>query len=189
MDDRAAALEADRALVGRIVGGDQEAFRILVERESIHLFRACYRVLGRLHEAEDAAQESLVMAYRALGTYRGEGPLGAWLARIATRHAFRRLNQRRDTVSLDPIAPFADSRGTALDPLGSALAQERETQVRQAVAALPEPYREVVALRFFSDLSLNEIAVMTGRPLGTVKTHLHRGLGRLRQALAAEAFA
>jgi DNA-directed RNA polymerase specialized sigma24 family protein len=48
------------------------------------------------------------------------------------------------------------------------------------VTALPEPYREVVAMRFFGEASLEEIALETGRPLGTVKTHLHRGLGRLR---------
>ena len=58
--------------------------------------------------------------------------------------------------------------------------------MRAAVAGLDEPYREIVALRFFGDLSLAEIAELSGRPLGTVKTHLHRGLGRLRDSLAAE---
>jgi RNA polymerase sigma-70 factor (ECF subfamily) len=61
-----------------------------------------------------------------------------------------------------------------------ALQGERDQSVRAAVAALEEPYREVVALRFFGELSLDEIAMITGRPLGTVKTHLHRGLLRLR---------
>ena len=60
---------------------------------------------------------------------------------------------------------------------------ERSAEVRDAVLALPEPYREVVALRFFADATLDEIARQTGRPLGTVKTHLHRGLARLRAAM------
>ena len=60
---------------------------------------------------------------------------------------------------------------------------ERDAQLRAAVAALDEPYREVVALRFFADRSLAEIAEVTDRPLGTVKTHLHRGLARLRRAI------
>ena len=60
---------------------------------------------------------------------------------------------------------------------------ERATEIRAAVIALPEPYREVVALRFFADASLDQIATQTGRPLGTVKTHLHRGLARLRAGL------
>jgi RNA polymerase sigma-70 factor (ECF subfamily) len=64
---------------------------------------------------------------------------------------------------------------------------ERAAAVREALAALDEPYREVVALRFFGDLSLSEIAEQTGRPLGTIKTHLHRGLIRLRGQLEGAA--
>ena len=60
---------------------------------------------------------------------------------------------------------------------------ERAADLRTAVAALPEPYREVVALRFFGDLSLEEIGRQTERPLGTVKTHLRRGLLRLRETV------
>jgi RNA polymerase sigma-70 factor (ECF subfamily) len=69
------------------------------------------------------------------------------------------------------------------------LARERDLAIRAAVADLAEPYREVVALRFFSELSLSEIAAVTKRPLGTVKTHLRRGLGRLRETLGEEAAA
>jgi RNA polymerase sigma-70 factor (ECF subfamily) len=72
------------------------------------------------------------------------------------------------------------------DPAVLAVRAERATEVRTAVRALPEPYREVVALRFFGDASLEDIARETGRPLGTVKTHLHRGLARLRDRLAEE---
>ena len=69
------------------------------------------------------------------------------------------------------------------DPAILTVRDERSAEVRDAVLALPEPYREVVALRFFADATLDEIARQTGRPLGTVKTHLHRGLARLRTAL------
>jgi RNA polymerase sigma-70 factor (ECF subfamily) len=70
------------------------------------------------------------------------------------------------------------------DPALLSMRAERATEIRQAVIALPEPYREVVALRFFADATLDDIARQTGRPLGTVKTHLHRGLARLRASLA-----
>ncbi len=65
-------------------------------------------------------------------------------------------------------------------------ATESRQEIRDAVAALPEPYREVVSLRFFADLSLFEVAEATGRPLGTVKTHLRRGLERLRPIVKGE---
>jgi RNA polymerase sigma-70 factor (ECF subfamily) len=175
----------DLHLLDAITTGDRDVFRVLVEREQAAVFRTCFRVLGRIAEAEDAAQESFVIAYRAIGTYRGEGTLGAWLGRIATRQALRRLGQRREAVSLDAVGGTIDIAGGP-DPLGAALAAERERVVRGALANLKDPYRETVALRFFAELSLNEIAAATGRPLGTVKTHLRRGLARLRDVLVRE---
>jgi RNA polymerase sigma-70 factor (ECF subfamily) len=173
----------DRGLVDAVMAGDRDAFRLLVEREQVAVYRACLRILGRPHDAEDVAQESFVMAYRALGSYRGEGPLGGWLMRICMRQAFRRLGQRRETSELPADLP---TRSLAADPLAATLAGERQREIRSAVAALGEPYREVVALRFFGELSLNEISSVTRRPINTVKTHLRRGLQRLRPILARE---
>jgi len=173
----------DRSLVDAVLGGDRDAFRALVEREQVTVFRACLRILGRRPDAEDVTQESFVMAYRALGSYRGDGPLGGWLMRIATRQAYRRLHQRRETAQLPEEMP---QRSASSDPLQVTLAQERSSAVRAAVAGLSEPYREVVALRFFAEMSLEEIAGATGRPLNTVKTHLRRGVDRLRPLLGAE---
>ncbi|HEV8516741.1 MAG TPA: sigma-70 family RNA polymerase sigma factor [Candidatus Limnocylindrales bacterium] len=175
------------SIIAAVTAGDRDAFGRIVEAESGAVFRTCYRILGRVDEAEDAVQETFVSAFRSLDTFRGEGSLSAWLARIATRLALRRLGQRRLVVSLDPIAHDRPEQGP--DPLGAALAAERGERLRAAVAALPDPYREVVALRFFAECSLAEIADATGRPLATVKTHLRRGLLRLRQALGEEAAA
>lgn len=179
----AADLADDRAVVARVLDGDREAFRILVEREGPAVVRACHRVLADLHEAEDAAQEAFVTAYRALGTWRQDGPFGAWLRRIAVRIALRRAQTRRSVAWLDPMNPGTSDVAGGPDPAVVSLRAERAAGIREALARLDEPYREVVALRFFGDLSLTEIADQTGRPLGTVKTHLHRGLVRLRAAL------
>jgi RNA polymerase sigma-70 factor (ECF subfamily) len=179
----ASDLSADRAVVDRVLSGDREAFREIVDREGPALVRACHRVLGDLHEAEDAAQEAFVMAYRSLAQWRQEGALGAWLARIAVRIALRRAQRRPVVTWLDPANPGSADVAGALDPASVAVRMERAAEVREALADLDEPYREVVALRFFGDLSLSEIAEQTGRPLGTVKTHLHRGLSRLKLAL------
>lgn len=187
--DRAAWHDAgvdDHALVNAVLAGDRDLFGVLVEREQVTVYRACLRILGRPHDAEDVAQESFVMAYRSLGSYRGEGPLGGWLMRIATRQAYRRLGQRRETAELHPDLPLG---APGSDPLAVTLAGERQRTVRLAVAALGEPYREVVALRFFGEMSLSEIAAVTRRPLNTVKTHLRRGLERLRPLIGAEAAA
>ncbi len=188
---RAAASPNDEpAIAAAVLAGDRDAFRLLVDRESAAVIRACHRVLGDLGEAEDVAQEAFVTAYRSLATWRGDGPFGAWLARIALRLAIRQA-ARRKTVAWAKPAPGQDHddrlnalpAGRGTDPEGVALRGERQRTVRDAVSRLDEPYREVVALRFFAERSLDEIAMITGRPLGTVKTHLHRGLIRLRGRL------
>ena len=176
----------DRALVAAIRAGDRQAFCHLVELETRAVYRTCLRILGRPHDAEDVTQEAFVAAFRSIRTFRGDGPIRAWLMRIATRQAFRRLAQRKPTAPVDavPEPVLADS---SADPTRVVVDLEERGQVRRAVAELPEPYREVVALRFFGELSLAEVADATGRNVNTVKTHLRRGLERLRPIIDAEA--
>lgn len=192
---------SDRAIVDSVVAGDRDAFRQLVDREGASVVRTCHRILGDLHEAEDVAQEAFVTAYRSLASWRGDGPFGAWLARIAVRIALRQASRRKPVTWLDPgrVADGANDDPASASVTASSLAAagrtdpsvltvraERAADVRAAVVALPEPYREVVMLRFFGELSLEEIARQVDRPLGTVKTQLHRGLLRLRGAVTQE---
>jgi RNA polymerase sigma-70 factor (ECF subfamily) len=175
----------DHALITAVRSGDPEAFATLVQRETRAVYQAAYRIVGRAADAEDVTQEAFVAAYRAIGTYRGDGSLRGWLLRIAARIAFRRVTQRRDAADLSAIGePALADRSS--EPARAILAAERQRTIRDAIAELPDPYREVVALRFLGDLSLAEVAETTGRPLNTVKTHLRRGLERLRPALAQE---
>lgn len=186
----------DRTIVDAVLAGDRNAYRVLVDREGPAVVAACARILGDRAEAEDVAQEAFVIAYRSLGTWRADGAFGAWLSRIAVRLAIRRAQSRKQVTWLDPLAAEADQPGRerfrtvsgsdAVDPAHTILRTERDSHLRAAVASLDEPYREVVALRFFAERSLAEIAQATDRPLGTVKTHLHRGLARLRRALEEE---
>jgi RNA polymerase sigma-70 factor (ECF subfamily) len=174
-----------------VLDGDRDAFRVLVDRELAGVVRAAARVLDDLAEAEDVAQEAFVIAYRSLASWRADGPFGAWLARIVIRLAVRRAARRRVVpwaqpgLIIDADEPQLAVRHAASDPEHAAVRGEQALLIRRAVAALDEPYREVVALRFFADRTLDEIAVLTGRPLGTVKTHLRRGLIRLRGGLEA----
>jgi RNA polymerase sigma-70 factor, ECF subfamily len=197
--DRSRQLADERGIVAAVLDGDREAFRRLVERESDALVRACQRILGDHAEAEDAAQEAFVTAYRSLSAWRGEGTFGAWLTRIGIRIALRQAGRRRTVAWLDPLRTergddragpaerAADRDAIAAAPLTDpailSLRAERATEIRAALVGLPEPYREVVALRFFGGSTLDEIARQTGRPVATVKTQLYRGLSRLRDKL------
>lgn len=174
----------DRELAHAIVAGDRDAFRLLVERESGPIVRACARVLEDHDAAEDVAQECFVTAYQLIGSWRGEGSLHGWLIRIAINRALRAVKRQRRFLPLENESgePLAIPGGS--EPLPDVLMAERDRLVQQAVASLPEPYRETIVLRYFGELSIAEIASQTGRPIGTVKTHLGRGLLRLRPALA-----
>ena len=118
--DRPGRPHDERAIVDAVLAGDRDAFRRLVERESASLVRACHRILGDLHEAEDAAQEAFVTAFRSLASWRGDGPFGAWLTRIAVRIALRQVGRRRPVAWLDPSTgsgPIGgDQRGSQRRP-------------------------------------------------------------------------
>ncbi len=163
-----------------MLAGDREVYRLLVERESRDVIGVCLRVLGDPDEAQDAAQDAFVQAYRSLAGYRGDGTFGAWVGRIARRIAVARAttSSRRATTDIELSTNVLPD--DAADPLDYVMDVEQSAQLRTAVDALPADQRQVVALRFFQDMSLERIAVETHVPLGTVKSRLHRALARLR---------
>jgi RNA polymerase sigma-70 factor (ECF subfamily) len=170
------------SLTASLVAGDESAFATLAERETGHIFRVCYRVLGDVSEAEEVTQDAFVLAYRALATYRGDGSPRAWLARIAVREAWRRGKERKRDAQrrADLDEAVTGSLRDAVDVEREVIAHEDRLAVRAAVAQLHSPYQEIILDRYFANLTLREIATETGRPLGTVKVQVHRGLAYLR---------
>lgn len=181
-----APVRTDRQLVDDVLAGDQEAFRALVERESQAMIAVCRRMVGDPSEADDVAQDAFLRAYRALATFRGDGPFGAWLRRIAVRVAVARLAGRHDLIRLD-AAEELDLQATTVqsqdDPEARTLDLEWRSAIHDAIASLPTLQRDMIVLRFYGDLSLQEIAELTSHPLGTVKSRLHRGIAGLRAHL------
>ena len=179
------AVTIDRQIVDAVLAGDREAFRVFVERESVSVITACSRILRDPTEAQDAAQDAFVQAFQALATYRGDGPFGAWLRRIAVRVAIARVAARPDVVTLDELIPERPRARAepAIDPEAHALGAEDRAAIVEAIATLPASQRDVVLLRFYGDLSLEEISRVTSHPLGTVKSRLSRGMARLRDEL------
>ena len=177
---------SDRILIDAVMSGDDEAFAILVDREKSNVIGLCRRVLGDRAEAEDVAQEAFLQAYRALPTFRGDGPFGAWLGRIALRMAIARL-KRPTELRADPTRTegWLVDLEDGVDPQAIALDGERRSEVLKAISTLPEAQRRIVAMRFYGDMSLDEISAATGAPLGTVKSRLHRALAVLRRRLGS----
>lgn len=176
----------DRALVDAVISGDDEAYRVLVDREQENVIGLCRRVLRDPREAEDVAQEAFIQAYRALPTFRGEGAFGAWLGRIATRMAYARL-KRPTELRADPTREdgWLIDAADGIDPQRVILDGERRAEIEQAISSLPEHQRRIVEMRFYGGMSLDEISTATGAPVGTVKSRLHRALAALRGRLGS----
>ena len=177
----------EREFIQAIRAARPDAYRHLVEREVDAVFRLAYRILGNAQDAEDVAQETFVTAYRSIETFRGEGTIGAWLrtiaARLALRHATRRSSKQASGYLTDDVT---EAYPGPSNPLAGVLSAEQAELIRRAIGGLPQAQREVISLRFFGDLTLPEIATATGRPLPTCKSHLRRGLIRLRESLRTE---
>ena len=182
----------DQELVTACLQGKESAYALLVERYTPRLHRIASRICRHPEDAEDAVQETLLQAVRDLKKWKPTAPLEAWLVTITVRTA-QRVDQRSNRVanrsdSLD--APHEDGntrevrdRSAASDPAAAAGAADTASRLATAVAALPQKYREAVALRFQEGLSPKEIAELLGIPERTVRTHLLRGLRALRESV------
>ncbi len=180
---------------GRLVDaarrGDVEGFNALVRLYERRVYNLCYRMLGDADAAADVSQETFLSAYRNLRSFRG-GVFRSWLLRIATNACYDalRAQKRRPTVSID--ASDGDEDATPLHLVDSSPGPEDAVQRRElaaflqrGLASLPEDQRAIVVLCDIEGLSYEEIAQITGVQLGTVKSRLSRGRGRLREILRA----
>ncbi|WP_371401778.1 sigma-70 family RNA polymerase sigma factor [Kribbella sp. NBC_00662] len=166
-------------VLARVRGGDGAAYGELVDRYALVAKRTAV-FLGAGADADDVVQEAFVKAYRGLGGFREGAAFRPWLLRIVaneTRNAVRARGRRARREEL--AAPL----DVVLDPADAAVSLERRTELLNAVRTLPEPMRLVVTCRYLLDLDEQETAVVLGWPRGTVKSRLHRALGRLRDAL------
>jgi RNA polymerase sigma-70 factor, ECF subfamily len=175
-------------LVHRAKNGDVGAYEELVRMHQDVAARTAYVITGQAADAQDAVQEALVKAYRALGRFREEAPFRPWLLRIVANEAISRRRAIRRQVGLAVRAAEGRPPDDAVpSPEGAALEQERHRLVVSAVARLRPEERLVIAYRYWFDLSEAEMAEALGCPRGTVKSRLSRALAKLREAMAATA--
>lgn len=178
--------QADEARwVAQTLAGDQRAFSHLVERYAGAVYNQAYRMLGNAQDAEDAVQEIFLRAYTRLESFDSSRRFVTWLLSIGANYCIDRLRRRRYAwLTLDDVAFWLPSG--AAGPERSALDRERRELVQQALQRLPDHYRLVTVLRYWHDLSYDEIVAATGLSESTVKTRLHRARKMLAEALGAD---
>ena len=170
----------EEELVERAKRRDAGAYEALVQAHQGIAFRTAYLLTGSAADAEDAAQEAFVKAYRALGRFRRGAPFRPWLLQIIANEARNRRRSAGRRADLELRLAAADSGDAAPSPEGALLDSSRRSELLDAVNRLPEEQRLAVACRYFLDLSEDETAAALGCRRGTVKSRLSRALERLR---------
>lgn len=179
--------EIDAATLATARQGDHYALARLIDHYKSLVFTLAYRVVGDEHEAEDVAQEVFIKVVANLRRFRGDSKLSVWLYRVVYNTALNRLKKRMPRAQ-----PLTNEEGEWMpmpelieeqNPATTVAEAERRAVVRRAVERLPKEYREAVTCYYLKQLSYNEIALVMGVPLGTVKTYLSRAKQALRRIL------
>lgn len=172
----------EETLVDRARRGDRAAFETLVLAYQSLAFRTAFVIAGDATDAEEAAQDAFVKAHRALGRFRGGEPFRPWLLTIVANEARNRRRARGRRAAL-ALRTAAEPVAAGEDPEEAALGSERRERILTAVEGLRDDDRDVLACRYFLELSEEETAAALGIARGTVKSRTHRALLRLQEEL------
>jgi len=187
---------SDPELAQRIASGDKDAFELLMRRHNQVLYRTARSILKDDAEAEDAAQEAWLLAYRAIGNFRGDAKLSTWLVRIVVNEAISRRRKRsRGAEVIQLNGEAQEDREAVEENVNQTLPEQPEHAARRAqtrrlleakIDDLPDAFRTVFVLRALEELSVEEAAVALGIPEATVRSRFFRARGLLREALSKE---
>jgi RNA polymerase sigma-70 factor (ECF subfamily) len=173
----------EKLWISRARRGDDEAFGQLVTVYERPVFNVCYRMLGDPAEAEDAAQETFIRAYTRIDSYDPDRKFSSWLLAIASHHCIDRLRRRRfGLVSWDDLPPWRWLPDSDPQPEEVALRNEAQRQVQELINKLPPDYKAAVILRYWHELSYEEIADALGSTLPAIKSRLFRARQMMAEA-------
>lgn len=186
-------LFTDVELISNAIGGREDGFEELVRRYQKPITGYVFRIVGEYESALDVTQEVFIKVYNSLHRYSSEYKFSTWLYRIAHNAAIDHL--RRNSVNPQSLET-ENADGTyqlQIEAAGRSPEQDREisewrTEIGQVVKRLPDAYKQLILLRHANDLSYDEIAEVTGLPLGTVKNRLFRARDMMRQIMIERGF-
>jgi len=176
----------EETLVARAKRGETTAYEELVRMHQGIAFRVALVAAGDRGDAEEAAQDAFVKAYRSLGRFREGSPFRPWLLRIVANEARNRRRSAGRRVGLALRAAAAVSGDAAPSPETAAVAHERRAELLDGLARLDERDRDVLVHRFLLELGEEETAAALGVRRGTVKSRTSRALDRLRELVGEE---
>jgi RNA polymerase sigma-70 factor (ECF subfamily) len=172
----------ERQVIVQAQQGDMDAFRRLVESYMKQAYNIAYGVVNDHDDAQDVAQESFVRIHNSLRSFRGEAQFGTWLYRIVMNVALNHVSRRKKQVEREVRIPEQLALVVEADTAQHA-APDMRGHVERALHELPTLQRSVVILRHLNGLSTKQVSGILQCSEGTVKTHLYRGLRKMRSLL------
>ncbi|MDW3647519.1 MAG: sigma-70 family RNA polymerase sigma factor [Bacteroidia bacterium] len=181
----------DRELVAAAQRGENKAFETLLKKYRKSVYYLLLKMVKNADDAEDLTQEAFAKAFNSIEKFDSKFAFSTWLFRIATNNCIDFIRKKRvQTISIDSSIEGDDGssmrfdvKDENLDPNEAMLKQQRKRYLNMAIERLPEKYRTLVELRYFRELSYEEVATELSIPLGTVKAQLFRARELLNQEL------
>lgn len=172
----------DQIVVSQVVSGQKDLFRLLVRQYEKAVFGMGLSFFRNQEDASDFTQDVFLKAYRSLSGFEGRSKFSTWLYKIAYNTAINEVNRRKEYQSLaeEEASKIASSIET---PEGFAIRNAAKDSVQEAIKDLPERFRICIDLFFFYDCSYQEIEVITGIPVNTIKSHVFRAKILLKEKL------
>jgi RNA polymerase sigma-70 factor, ECF subfamily len=192
----AVALEQERELIAEVLAGNHERYYELIAPIERRVYYTAYQVLRVQADAEEVAQEAILKGFKGLRTFRGDARFSSWLLSITINEARMRLRQRRE-VSLELLkSPDDEGDYTPIEladwreiPVEALAQRELAEQLEEAMAALPQPHREVLVLRDIHGLNIAETSNALGISVAAVKTRLFRARLMVRDFFVSHSWA
>jgi RNA polymerase sigma-70 factor (ECF subfamily) len=182
------ALQAtnEQTLIQQATRGDHAAFESLMRQHESRMYAVALRMCANREDAQDCLQEAMLRVYRAIGGFKGQSSFGTWVYRVTMNTCLDELRRRkvRAASSLDQLVDSgwmpADEGQT---PEQYSIASEQRRFLEKAIASLPEDMRAAIVLRDVQGFSYEEIARILEANVGTIKSRISRGRGKLREIL------
>jgi RNA polymerase sigma factor (sigma-70 family) len=176
-------VQTEKYLIGRLQEGDKESFTGLVDTYGNMVYTVCLRMLGTEVDAEEAAQEAFIKAYRYIGSFQAKSKFSTWLYRIAYNHCISEIRKKVKMIDLVEELPGDEVNEADLNGLEMISVEERSKYLRMAIDSLAETDAVVVTLFYYDELSLDEIAEITGLTSSNIRIKLHRSRKKMYQVI------
>jgi RNA polymerase sigma-70 factor, ECF subfamily len=178
--------KTEAEIIARVLNGDRQVYSLLVEEYKVPIYNLAYRMTGNSEDADDLTQETFIRAYCKIRYFKQEKKFFTWLYSISINHIRNFLKKKLRNIHPPKISNYDQLQvgGGADDGTEEVPAvEDKISRMEESLQKLPVDLREAVILRFYHDITFEEISIITGTSVSAVKMRVYRGLEKLKQLM------